>query len=67
MKEIVQELRSTIAKVEPQLTQMNHDDMGLKPAADEWSKKEILGGMMPKDDTYRLDNLEKVYALGKNL
>ncbi len=28
---------------------------------------EILGGMMPQDDTYRQANLEKVYQLGKNL
>ncbi len=27
----------------------------------------ILGGMMPKDNTYRQENLEKVYNIGRNL
>ena len=27
---------------------------------------EILGGMMPQDDTYRQENLEKVYGLGRS-
>jgi NAD(P)H dehydrogenase (quinone) len=31
------------------------------------AKMEILGGMMPKDNTYRQDNLEKAYYLGRNL
>ena len=31
------------------------------------ARMEILGGMMPKDDTYRQVNLEKAYNLGKNL
>jgi NAD(P)H dehydrogenase (quinone) len=31
------------------------------------ARMEILGGMMPQDDTYRQANLEKVYQLGKNL
>jgi NAD(P)H dehydrogenase (quinone) len=31
------------------------------------ARMEILGGMMPKDDTYRQENLEKAYNLGKNL
>ncbi|MFC2084673.1 hypothetical protein ACFLS9_06425 [Bacteroidota bacterium] len=31
------------------------------------ARMEILGGMMPKDDTYRQENLEKTYNLGKNL
>jgi NAD(P)H dehydrogenase (quinone) len=31
------------------------------------ARMEILGGMMPKDDTYRQENLEKTYDLGKNL
>ena len=30
------------------------------------ARMEILGGMMPKDDTYRLANLEKAYNLGRN-
>ena len=34
--------------------------VGIKEA-----KMEILGGMMPKDDTYRQENLEKAYNLGK--
>ena len=31
------------------------------------ARMEILGGMMPKDDTYRQENLEIAYNLGKNL
>ena len=31
------------------------------------ARMEILGGMMPKDDTYRQENLEKAYNLGRNL
>jgi NAD(P)H dehydrogenase (quinone) len=31
------------------------------------ARMEILGGMMPKDDTCLQENLEKVYHLGKNL
>lgn len=46
MKDIAQQLRSIIATVEPQLSRMNHDDMGFKPAPHEWSKKEILGHLI---------------------
>lgn len=31
----------------------------------EKAKMEILGGMMPKDDTYREENLSKAYELGR--
>jgi NAD(P)H dehydrogenase (quinone) len=31
------------------------------------ARMEILGGMMPHDDTYRQANLERAYALGKTL
>ena len=31
------------------------------------ARMEILGGMMPKDDTHRQKNLEKAYDLGRNL
>jgi NAD(P)H dehydrogenase (quinone) len=31
------------------------------------ARMEILGGMMPQDDTYRQENLAKVYDLGNNL
>jgi len=31
------------------------------------ARMEILGGMMPKDDTYRQKNLENAYHLGRNL
>ena len=31
------------------------------------AQMEILGGMMPKDDRYRQENLEKAYHLGRNL
>ncbi len=30
------------------------------------ARMEILGGMMPQDDTYRQENLEKVYGLGRS-
>ncbi len=46
MKEIAHQLRSIIATVEPQLSQMNDDDMGHKPDPHEWSKKEILGHLI---------------------
>jgi len=31
------------------------------------ARMEILGGMMPQDDTYRQQNLDKAYKLGRNL
>jgi NAD(P)H dehydrogenase (quinone) len=31
------------------------------------ARMEILGGMMPKDDTYREANLKKAYEIGKSL
>jgi NAD(P)H dehydrogenase (quinone) len=31
------------------------------------AQMEILGGMMPKDDRYRQENIEKAYHLGRNL
>ena len=46
MKDVAQQLHSVIATVEPQLLRMNHDDLGFKPAPDEWSKKEILGHLI---------------------
>ena len=46
MKDIAQQLRSIIAIVEPQLSRMNHDDMGFKPAPHLWSKTEILGHLI---------------------
>jgi DinB superfamily len=46
MKEIARQLRSIIVTVEPQLSLMNHDDMGFKPSPNEWSKKEILGHLI---------------------
>jgi hypothetical protein len=46
MKDLAQELRSIIATVEPQLSRMNHDDMGFKPDARQWSKREILGHLI---------------------
>ncbi len=41
------------------------DDRLLRVGVKE-ARMEILGGMMPKDDTYRQENLEKAYDLGKN-
>ena len=46
MKDIAGQLRSIIETVEPQLSRMNPDEMGLKPDPHEWSKKEILGHLM---------------------
>jgi hypothetical protein len=46
MKEIARQLRSLISTVEPQLSRMNHDDMGFKTDLHEWSKKEILGHLI---------------------
>jgi len=46
MKDVAQQLHSVIATVEPQLLRMNQDDLGFKPAPDEWSKKEILGHLI---------------------
>ena len=46
MKHIAQQLRSIIANVEERLSQMNPDDVSIKPDSDEWSKKEILGHLI---------------------
>lgn len=46
MKEVARQIRSLILSVEPQLSQMNHDDMAFKPDPNEWSKKEILGHLI---------------------
>jgi hypothetical protein len=46
MKDIAQQLRSIISTVEPQLSRMNHDEVGSKPAPQGWSKKEILGHLI---------------------
>jgi NAD(P)H dehydrogenase (quinone) len=35
--------------------------VGIKEA-----RMEILGGMMPKDQTYREENLKKAYGLGRS-
>ena len=46
MKDIARQIRSIIATAEPQLSRMNHDETGFKPAPQEWSKKEILGHLI---------------------
>ena len=46
MKEIARKIRAVIDSVEPQLSRMNHDETGFKPAPREWSKKEILGHLI---------------------
>jgi hypothetical protein len=46
MKDIARQIRSLISTAEPQLSRMNHDDMGFKPDPYEWSKKEILGHLI---------------------
>jgi hypothetical protein len=43
MKEVARQIRSLISEVEPQLSRMNHDEVGFKPDPHKWSKKEILG------------------------
>ena len=46
MKAIARQLRAIVETVEPQLSRMNPDEMGLKPDPHEWSKKEILGHLI---------------------
>jgi hypothetical protein len=46
MKDIARQLRAIIANAEPRLSQMNPDDMAIKHAPQEWSKKEILGHLI---------------------
>jgi hypothetical protein len=46
LKEFARQLRALLEKVEPLLMQMPGDDPSVKPAADEWSKKEILGHLI---------------------
>ena len=46
MKDIARQIRSLISKIEPQLSRMNHDEMGFKPDPHKWSKKEILGHLI---------------------
>ena len=46
MKDIAQQIISLISRVEPQLSRMNHDEMGFKPDPHNWSKKEILGHLI---------------------
>lgn len=46
MKYIARQIRSFIATVEPQLSRMNHHEMGVKPDPHKWSKKEILGHLI---------------------
>ena len=46
MKEVARQLRAIVEKVLPRLSQMGRDDLDFKPAADEWSKKEILGHLI---------------------
>ena len=46
MKDIARQIRSLISTVEPQLSRMNHDEMGVKPDPHKWSKKEIFGHLI---------------------
>ena len=46
MKDIAQRLRSIVETVEPQLSRMNDDEVGLRPAPHEWSRKEIVGHLI---------------------
>lgn len=43
---IAHQLRAIITTVEPQLSRMNDDDVGVKHDPHEWSKKEILGHLI---------------------
>jgi hypothetical protein len=46
MRDIAQQLKEFIGVIEPQLSKINEDDLGLKPSLNEWSKKEILGHLI---------------------
>jgi hypothetical protein len=46
LKKIARQLGSLIEKVEPLLSQMHTDALSIKPAHDQWSKKEILGHLI---------------------
>ena len=46
MNESAQLLREIIETVEPELRRLNEDEVEIKPAPDEWSKKEILGHLI---------------------
>ncbi len=46
MKDVARQIRSLISTVEPQLSRMNHHEMGVKPDPHKWSKKEILGHLI---------------------
>jgi hypothetical protein len=46
MEEIAKELKSIVSLVEPQLRQLNPDEVGIKQTSDAWSKKEILGHLI---------------------
>ncbi len=46
MKDVAHQIRSVITTAESKLALMNHDEVGYKPASDEWSKKEILGHLI---------------------
>ena len=46
MKDTVRELRKLIETVEPQLSQMDHSEVEIRPGVHEWSKKEILGHLI---------------------
>jgi len=46
MRDIAQQLKEFIGVIEPQLSKIKEDDLGLKPSLNEWSKKEILGHLI---------------------
>ena len=46
MKDIAQQLRAIITATEPKLLRMQDENVKFKPAASEWSKKEILGHLI---------------------
>jgi hypothetical protein len=46
VKDIARQLRAIIERAEPQLAQMDPDEVAFKRAPQEWSKKEILGHLI---------------------
>jgi hypothetical protein len=42
MKDIARQIRSLISTIEPQLSRMNHHEIGVKPDPQKWSKKDIV-------------------------
>jgi len=46
MKDIARQLCELVETTAPQLSRMNHHNIGFRPSPNEWSKKEILGHLV---------------------